>query len=48
MDGNKRRASYDAIYFDSFGVEHILEELKKLMGKKNIITNNIEYKHTIR
>ena len=23
-----------------FGVEHILEEIKKLIGKKNIIANN--------
>ena len=48
MNGNKRRASYDAIYFNSFGVENISKELKKLMGNKNIITNDIEYKHTIR
>ena len=27
------------IYFDSFGVEHILKEIKKFMGNKNIITN---------
>ena len=39
MNGNKRRASYDAIYFDSFGVEHILKEIKKFTGNKNIITN---------
>ena len=48
VNGNKRRASYDAIYFNSFGVENISKELKKLMGNKNIITNDIEYKHTIR
>ena len=39
MNGNKRRASYDAIYFDSFGVEHIPKEIKKFTGNKNIITN---------
>ena len=26
-------------YFDSFGVEHIPEEIKKLIRNKNIITN---------
>ena len=25
------------IYFDSFGVEHILKEMKKFIGSKNII-----------
>ena len=38
MNGNNKRASYDAIYFDSFGVEHIPKETKKFIGKKNIIT----------
>ena len=33
MNGN------NIIYFDSFGVEHIPEELKKFIGNKNIITN---------
>ena len=28
-----------AIYFDSFGAEHIPKVIKKLMGNKNIITN---------
>ena len=32
-------ASYDAIYFDSFGVEHIPKEIKKFIGNKNVITN---------
>ena len=32
-------ASYNATYFDSFGVEHILKEIKKFIGNKNIITN---------
>ena len=29
----------NAIYFDSFGVEHIPKEIKKFLGNKNIITN---------
>ena len=29
----------DITYFDSFGVEHIPEEIKKFMGNKNIKTN---------
>ena len=39
MNGNDRRASYDAIYFDSFGVEHVPKEIKKFIANKNIITN---------
>ena len=27
------------IYFDSFGVEHIPKEIKKIIGSKNIVTN---------
>ena len=27
------------IYFDSFRVEHIPEDIKKFIGRKNIITN---------
>ena len=27
------------IYFDSFEAEHILREIKKFIGNKNIITN---------
>ena len=27
------------IYFHSFGVEHISEEIKKVVGNKNILTN---------
>ena len=27
INGNNRGASYDAIYFDSFGVEHIPKEI---------------------
>ena len=33
-NGNNRRASYDAIYLDSFGVKHIPKEIKKFMGNK--------------
>ena len=29
----------EVIYFDSFGVEHIPEEIKKFIGNKNTITN---------
>ena len=39
VNGNDRRASYDVIHFDSFVVEHIPKEIKKLIGNKNIITN---------
>ena len=39
MNGSDRRASYDAIYFDSFGVEHVPKEIKKFIANKNIITN---------
>ena len=39
VNGNNRRASYDTIYFDSFGVEYIPKEIKKSIGNKNIITN---------
>ena len=27
------------IYFDSFGVRHILKEITKIIGNKNVITN---------
>ena len=27
----------ETVYFDNFGVEHVLEEVKKLVGNKNII-----------
>ena len=39
VNGNNRGASYNAILFDSFVVEHILKETKKFIGNKNIITN---------
>ena len=29
VNGNNRSASYDTIYFDSFWVENILNEIKK-------------------
>ena len=29
----------NVIYFDSLGVEHILKEIKKLIGNKNILKN---------
>ena len=29
----------EIVYFDSFGVEHVPEEIKKIVGNKNIITN---------
>ena len=39
MNANNRRASYDAKWFDSFGVEYIPKEIKKIIGNKNVITN---------
>ena len=39
MNGDNRSASYDGIYFDSFGIEHIPNEIKKLIGNKNITIN---------
>ena len=39
INGDNRRASYDAIYFNSFRAEHIEKEIKKFIGNKNIITN---------
>ena len=39
VNGNNRRASYNAIYFDSFGVQPISKETKRLIRNKNIITN---------
>ena len=29
----------NTVYFDSFGVEHIPEEIKKFIGNKNIVAN---------
>ena len=39
VNGNSKRASYDAVYFGSFGAEHIPKEIKKFIGNKKIITN---------
>ena len=39
MNGNNRRACYDAIYFNSFVNEDVPNEIKKFKGNKNIITN---------
>ena len=36
----------ETVYFDSFGVEHIPEEIKEFIGNKNIETF-FEYKQTI-
>ena len=40
LNGNNRKASYHAIYFHSFGVEHIPKETKKFIGNKNNITKH--------
>ena len=34
VNSNNKRASYEAIYFDRGGVEHVPKELKKFIGKK--------------
>ena len=39
VNGNSKRASYDAVYFGSFEAEHIPKEIKKFIGNKKIITN---------
>ena len=43
MNGNNGRTSFDAIYFDSFGIEkkfeQVTKEIKKFIVKKNIVTN---------
>ena len=39
VNGNNRRASYDGIYFDSFGVEYAPKEIKRFIGRKNILAN---------
>ena len=31
----------EIVYFDSFGAEHIPEEIKKLIGNRNIKTTNV-------
>ena len=39
LNGNNSTASCNAIYFNSFEVEHIPKEIKKFIENKNIITN---------
>ena len=39
MNVNNRRVSYDAIYSDCFGAEHIPKKIKNLKGIKNVTTN---------
>ena len=39
VNSNNRRASYNLTGFNTFGVEYIPKEIKKLMGNKNIMTN---------
>ena len=39
VNGNNRRASQDAIYFDSFGVEYTPKEIKRFIANQNIIPN---------
>ena len=39
MNGNNRRTSYNGTSFNSFGVEHIPEEIEMFIRNKNIITN---------
>ena len=39
VNGSNGRASYDAVYFHSFGVEHIPKEIKKFIGNKHIRAN---------
>ena len=36
VNGNRRNVSYNGIYFDSFGVEHIPKAIKEFIGNKNI------------
>ena len=38
-NGKDRITSFNVIYFGSFGVENMTKEIKKLIRKKNIITN---------
>ena len=37
----------EIIYFNSFGVEHVPEEIKEFVGNKNLIANIFKYKQTI-
>ena len=40
--------SNDVTYFVSFGVEHVLKEIKAFIGNKNIKIKILEYKFMIR
>ena len=37
----------EIVYFNSFGVEHVPQEIKEFIGNKNIKSNIFEYKQTI-
>ena len=37
----------EIVYFDSFGVEHVPEEIKEFIGNKNIKVTFFEYNQTI-
>ena len=37
----------ETLYFDSFGVEHVPEEIKEFIGNKNITATFFEYKQAI-
>ena len=37
----------EIIYFDSFGVEYLPEEIKEFIGNKNIKLTYLEYKQVI-
>ena len=39
LNSNNWNASYDVIYIDSCGVEHIPKEIKRFIGNKNIMIN---------
>ena len=49
LNVNNRRVSYDGTHFDNFQTEHIPQEIKRLIGNKNIITNiyRIQVYHSI-
>ena len=37
----------EIVYFDSFGVEHVPQKIKKFVGNKNIIANIFRVQETI-
>ena len=37
----------EIVYFDSFGIEHVPEEIKEFFRNKNIKANIFDYKQTI-